>query len=376
MLRSTKRRKSEEMNGTRYLLMLALALMVETPFLPPKAVAKTDVIYASYKYVMGDNDTKNDAKRLCFIGAKRRLLEKAGTFIISMSETQNFKLTKDEIISYSAGFLNAEVADEKVVSVGKTLEIVMTLKANIDMDDVKRTLNKIINDAALKQKIEEQNKKLLELENKIKTYKDQLAAASYDRSFELRKERKETLQALDIENEAIRRIILTKRKRDIVRTSIVKFKSQQIKKVLRHIELGMTPQEVKEIVTAIAGYGTFTKDKDKQLYPGIRLQGTFEPGSKSKWARYIWDRFSFFFSYDEYIDSLSLRYIDYLTDETWPMSTMARRVTVVSKDRNILEMTQPKDHTYSHSAFYWDTTNPAESMDLEKAWKYVWGKDQ
>ncbi len=40
------------------------------------AHAKMETVYASYKYIMGDNDSKNDAKRICFMEAKRLLIEK------------------------------------------------------------------------------------------------------------------------------------------------------------------------------------------------------------------------------------------------------------------------------------------------------------
>ena len=186
--------------------MPILTLLAGLALVSPKAVAKTDVIYASYKYVMGDNDTKNDAKRLCFIGAKRRLLEKAGTFIISTSEAQDFQLTKDQIITYSAGFISPEVVEEKIVTTGETLEVFMTLRANVDMEDVKETLNKLMNDVALKQKIKEQNKKVVELETKIKYYQNELAVADYNKSFQLRKERKEVLEAHHVEEEAIRQM--------------------------------------------------------------------------------------------------------------------------------------------------------------------------
>ena len=43
--------------------------------------SKVETFYQNYKYVMGDNDTKNDAKRLCFIEAKRMLIEKVGTYV-------------------------------------------------------------------------------------------------------------------------------------------------------------------------------------------------------------------------------------------------------------------------------------------------------
>ena len=61
------------------------------------AYPASETIFASYKYTMGDNDTKNDAKRICFLEAKRLAIEKAGTYIESSTEIKNFNLTRNEI---------------------------------------------------------------------------------------------------------------------------------------------------------------------------------------------------------------------------------------------------------------------------------------
>lgn len=63
------------------------------------AEAEVQTITASHTYVVGDNDSKNDARQLCFLQAKRKVLEKAGLFIESSLEAQNFQLTKDQITS-------------------------------------------------------------------------------------------------------------------------------------------------------------------------------------------------------------------------------------------------------------------------------------
>ena len=70
-------------------------------FLSSVVLAKSEVVYANYKYTMGDNDTKNDAKKIAFIEAKRLCIEKAGTYIESNTEVADFRLSKDEIKTYA-----------------------------------------------------------------------------------------------------------------------------------------------------------------------------------------------------------------------------------------------------------------------------------
>lgn len=74
-----------------YLVFFTLILI------PSLSLAETKTIFADHRYVMGDNDSKNDARRMCFLEAKRRALEKAGTYIESRTEVKDFRLTKDEI---------------------------------------------------------------------------------------------------------------------------------------------------------------------------------------------------------------------------------------------------------------------------------------
>jgi hypothetical protein len=64
-----------------------LALLTLTTWLTPVGVVSAEVqtITTSHTYVMGDNDSRNDARQLCFLEAKRKVLEKAGSFIQSHS---------------------------------------------------------------------------------------------------------------------------------------------------------------------------------------------------------------------------------------------------------------------------------------------------
>ena len=63
---------------TSLILSAITGLLVFVLLLPAKAFAKTEVIYATHKSVMGDNDSKNDVRRMCFLEAKRKVLERAG----------------------------------------------------------------------------------------------------------------------------------------------------------------------------------------------------------------------------------------------------------------------------------------------------------
>lgn len=157
--------------------------------IPCRANAKTETIYASYKYVMGDNDTKNDAKRICFLEAKRLLIEKAGVFIESETTVTDFKLTKDEIKAYSAAILKVEIANEEQTFNGETQTIAMTVKADIDTDEAQKMLASIKGDKALQRKIINQQEQLRKMENKLTELQDKLRTINPEAAVPLRKER-------------------------------------------------------------------------------------------------------------------------------------------------------------------------------------------
>ena len=100
--------------------------------LPSLSFGKAKTIYASHKYIMGDNDSKNDTRKMCFIEAKRKALEMAGTYIKSNTEIKNLQLTKDEITIFSSALLKVETVKEEWKFIGENLAVFLTVKAEVD----------------------------------------------------------------------------------------------------------------------------------------------------------------------------------------------------------------------------------------------------
>jgi len=184
-----------------------------------------ETIYASYKYTLGDSDTKSDAKKIAFIEAKRLCLEKAGSYIESNTEVLNFRLSKDEIKTYTGGILKVEIVSEEFKAIGENLTLFMEVKAE-----------------GYAEKIKEQEKQLQTLEDKIRKLQQQLSgnasgldlsafeAKAFDKTAKIRQERKKVFSEID-ELEQIKSEIKSK-------TNLA----------IENIEIGMTPEEVKKIL--------------------------------------------------------------------------------------------------------------------------------
>lgn len=206
-----------------FLIFLMLTLS------PVMAFARTEIIFASFKYTIGDNDTKNDAKRIAFMEAKRLLTEKVGVYIESETKVIDSMLSSDEIKSYTTAILKIDVVKEELQVTGETQAIIMTVKAEIDPDEVGRTLRKIHEDKSLQSKITEQQNNLSELEKRIRSLQDELKTVDSEKAIQLRKDRIVAFQQMS--------------ELDEIKLTI----KNTTKTAIDNIELAMTPKEVKRL---------------------------------------------------------------------------------------------------------------------------------
>lgn len=189
-----------------------------------------ETIFASYKYTLGDSDTKSDAKKIAFIEAKRLCLEKAGSYIESKTEVSDFRLSKDEIKTYTGGILKVEIVSEEFKAIGENLTLFMEVKAEVDLKEVKESLKRVKEDRKFAEKIKEQEKQLQILEGKIRKLQQQLSNDDFDKTAKIRQERKEVFGKID-ELERIKNEIKSKSK----------FAAE-------NIELLMTKREVEKLL--------------------------------------------------------------------------------------------------------------------------------
>ena len=93
----------------RLLLILAVSSVLPCGAARPGRAAVQE-IQATGRYHLGDNDTRIDGHRLALMDAKRNALEKAGTYVESITEVKDFQLTRDDIRTYTAGIIAVEAS--------------------------------------------------------------------------------------------------------------------------------------------------------------------------------------------------------------------------------------------------------------------------
>ncbi len=90
-----------------------LLLILFFPLVPQALCAETKTFIKEYAYQAGDEDSKNSSRVIALREVKRLLLEELGTYLESTTEVQNFKLTRDQIVTLTAGIVQTELIEEK-----------------------------------------------------------------------------------------------------------------------------------------------------------------------------------------------------------------------------------------------------------------------
>ena len=141
-------------------------------------------------YVLSDDVPPGDIKAKAKLYAQRNALEQAGIFVSSLTEVKNGIVTKDEIITIAGSILKIVDTKYEVIPINDNSGIAKyraTVTAQIDTDTLKDEINKFLNrdnqerlklveqNKALQKTIDEQAKRIKELENsasKAKTSQD------------------------------------------------------------------------------------------------------------------------------------------------------------------------------------------------------------
>lgn len=118
--------------------------------------AETKTFIKEYTYQAGDEDSKNSCRVIALREVKRLLLEELGTYLESETEVKNFQLTKDQIVTLTAGIVRTELIEEK----WNTVNLQYWLKAKISANpqDVIKSIDSLRKDRTKVKELEELRK--------------------------------------------------------------------------------------------------------------------------------------------------------------------------------------------------------------------------
>jgi TPR repeat protein len=145
--------------------------------LPTLSIAEIQTFSATHTYIMGDHDSKDDARQRCLLEVKRKILEQAGVYIESASEVKNFDLTKDKITSFAAAVMQVKDTEEEVGFQQGHMTLTLKLNAQVDLGEVRKQLAARQVDASEREDVTAQKERLKRLEAQLEAMQRQIGNA-------------------------------------------------------------------------------------------------------------------------------------------------------------------------------------------------------
>jgi len=271
---------------------LFLLFIISIFLLPNNLFAESTTVTAVGEYVMGDNDTYIEAKKLALQDAKRLLLEKVGTYIESKTEVKDGSVKSDEIKQYTAGIIKVEeVGEEKTLLASKATVVKVNVKAIIDSDAVIKQVLSFRN----RDEIERSAKRLSSDNDKLRREIDQLNqqlrnVVDETKYQQLNKQRKDILERLDLNENGLtlllsgeslhRSALLDKEEKDEKRIKIKKF----MRELASAYKISVTAPQVRD-----NGNGTANVTFSVEAYLPFSLSGFFRKSNANKYGVNIKD---------------------------------------------------------------------------------------
>ena len=158
--------------------MILLGITMTMLLVTLSPAAEPTVVTAEGKYVMGDLDSKKDARMLALMEAKRIALEKAGTYIESSTEVKDFSLTKDQISTLAAGVMSAEILKEDWTMSGQNMMATIVIRATIQTANLRNRIKDLHDDEKPLDDSGEIRKQLAALQKELAALKEAQTAQS------------------------------------------------------------------------------------------------------------------------------------------------------------------------------------------------------
>jgi len=149
------------------------------------------------------SQSPDDARIAAVAKGKTEALEKAGTYLETISVVENFTLTKDQIIALASGILSVNVLSQKNFATDEGFGIILEMKINVDTNTMNNRIKQIHEDTALMEKyieLKERENELLDKIKKLESMNRELAKlpekGGQDKKNRLRKEYEEVIHAI------------------------------------------------------------------------------------------------------------------------------------------------------------------------------------
>jgi tetratricopeptide (TPR) repeat protein len=122
------------------------------PVCPARAEIK--VVEAESTYVLGDNDSKVNGRRIATQEAQRKALDLAGTYVASITQVKEYRLTRDEIIAYTAGIVETQIIADETRGTLDHPELHIRARCTVDTDILFKQIDRYRESEELREQLE------------------------------------------------------------------------------------------------------------------------------------------------------------------------------------------------------------------------------
>ena len=145
-------------------LTVALLLLAATATADLKHFAQT------VDQPFSGSQSPDDARVAAVTKAKMEALEKAGTYIETVSVVENYELKKDEITAIASGIVRSEIVSQKNYATDNGFGIILVLQLEVDSSTLEKKMQGLAQDKSLVEKyseIQQREKELLAIIKKL-----------------------------------------------------------------------------------------------------------------------------------------------------------------------------------------------------------------
>lgn len=163
---------------TRILILLTLCA-TQSAFGADKIIKQLPnelIVESSAKYVLGDNDTRIDARNIALNEAKRGASELAGTQVKSDLVIENDQILKDQITIVAASFMTVEVLKEAMTTSQDGRSVMeVTIRAHLDKSAIRSKLDTYRGDDKRQKELRSIQAENTRLQNELKSLNTELS---------------------------------------------------------------------------------------------------------------------------------------------------------------------------------------------------------
>lgn len=190
-------------------------------------------VTTEHVYVMGDNDSRSQGRRICLMEAKRKLVEQLGTHVEVLTDMSDFKLSSDEVHTFAAATMRVDVVEEAYFMQGESFAIRMKVKALVNKEKIRRELADAVKRRENLKRMTQGYQQARDLENRVISLQKQINAAPPAGVESLRQQQGRILQKIeDVEAEY---------------AAIIESRDRQQAYAAEFLEKGMTMDEVRRL---------------------------------------------------------------------------------------------------------------------------------